>query len=294
MSDGTRAQTLTVVNLAVSGLLLALLGTAWRWSGSQLALAQAADALADAVVTLALLWSLRVARTPPDAGHPFGHHDAEPLGALVAAAAAAVLSFEVVRSAIETIAGGTEARLDGPVAVVFGVRVLLRTAVWLAARSAHARERRSPALAALSIDARNDVLVGGLALLGFVCARVGWAGLDAWGAIPLGLWVGYSGVELARENIRLLMGGAPEESRQAELLERAGAVEGVLRATRVLAAARGSQYRVWVEVKVDPRIDIRRAHDIEEAVAAALGGEEDVAEVFVHVEPEDEVSTAVA
>ena len=46
------------------------------------------------------------------------------------------------------------------------------------------------------MDARNDVLVGLLALVGYFVARYGWPSLDAWLALPIALWIGTSGVLL--------------------------------------------------------------------------------------------------
>lgn len=281
------AERLSRLNLGVSLLLVVLLAMAWWRSTSQLALAQAADALTDTFVTIALLWAIRVAQKPPDADHPFGHQGAEPLAALLAAAIAAALSVEVVRSAIETLMTGRSALLTAPIALVFAVRVLLRGGiVALALRAKAELGRVAPAIDALTVDARNDVAVALLALLGFVLARFGWPSIDAWAAIPLGLWVGLSGLALARENVGLLMGEAPSPARQAKLLHIARSVEGVRCARNLRARAQGSQLFVWVEIAVDPGLDLLQAHDLGRTVEGVLSAELDVAEAMVHIQPD--------
>src|SRR5690606_5178342 len=89
-----RARGLTLVTAAGSAVFTVLLFGGYAQVGSELALAQAADSLLDCLALGVLAWTVRVARTPADAGHPFGHAPAEPIGALVTAVFAGVLGLE--------------------------------------------------------------------------------------------------------------------------------------------------------------------------------------------------------
>ena len=71
------------------------------------------------------------------------------------------------------------------------------------------RGRSSSALTAIRVDTRNDVLACASSLIGYALARGGMIWADAALAIPVGLYIGYSGLSLARENLRYLMGEAP-------------------------------------------------------------------------------------
>src|SRR5690606_17920865 len=125
-----------------------------------------------------------------------------------------------------------------------------------------ARGGASPALRALHVDARNDTLVGLLAVLGFFLARNGGGHWDAWLALPVAAWVGWSGIDLARENVRLLMGEAPPPKRQKELLLVAHNVPGVRDAYGLLARHHGIELDVSLHVAVDPSIRVEAARDI--------------------------------
>lgn len=287
MGDESAIERLTRVNLGVSLLLCVLLAAAWLSSGSQLAMAQGADALTDTFVTIALLWAIGYARRPPDDTHPFGHQGAEPLAALLAAAVAAVLSVEVVSSAIDTLSREQTAKLGPAVAAIFATRVLLRGAV-LAAATVLRRRSRSPALSALLVDARNDVLVSLLALVGFFAARYGHPTLDAWLALPLGVWVGLSGLGLAGENVGLLLGEAPEPERREAWRKCAAQIEGVVAVSRLRARSQGQAYFVQVDVTVAPDLDVGTAFEIGESVRVQLESEADVADAMARVRPHAE------
>ena len=279
------AARITAISVALSlGLLAVLFGAYWVYD-SQLALAQAADSTSDVFTALALGWAVRVGAQPPDANHPFGHHSAQPIAALFTAMLAGALAVSVFREAIGAIQGGSMPRLDWPLAGAFALKVGAKTALsqWAGAQG---RRLRSPALRAIAVDAKNDVLVGVVGLAGFAAARLGWPGLDAWIALPVALWVGAAGVLLGVENVRLLMGEAPEDDRQRELLRMARQVPGVLDAHSMRARFAGAKIALWVQVKVDQELSIRAAHDIGEAVERRLLEEDDVCEAVVHVDVE--------
>lgn len=282
-----QAERLLVANAALSLLLLGGLVAGFWLYDSRLALAQAADSFSDIFTASALLLSMRIASQPADRGHPIGHQRAEPIAALIAAVVAGVLAVEVLREAVLALVAGETAEMSYLLVGAFGAKVLAKTVIAVLARAGD-RAQPSPAMHALYIDARNDVAVGLVAVVGFFVARYGWPAVDAWLAIPVALWVGWSGFDLARENIRLLMGAAPPEQRQQELLDVARQVPGVRSVHDLRALFHGTQLDVLVHVVVDPELTVRRAHDIGHAVERRLIDESDVCHAVAHVDVEQD------
>jgi cation diffusion facilitator family transporter len=291
LDDETRidpaAQRLVLASTVASVGLLAGLVAAFVLYGSRLALAQAADSFSDIFTASALLISVRIAAQPADEEHPLGHQRAEPIAALVAAVIAGVLAVEVLRDAIEALVNDVHPEMEGPLLGIFLLKMGIKAAVAVLCRLRH-RRVPSPALAALHVDARNDVAVGLVSVVGFFAARYGWAGLDAWFAMPVALYVGWSGVDLARDNIRLLMGEAPPPARRAELVALAAEVPGVRAVHHLLARHHGLELDVLLHVEVDPELTVRQAHDIGNAVERRLLAEPDVCHAVAHVDAEEE------
>ncbi len=269
--------------LALGGSL-ALVGVlfgAWWAFNSQLALAQAADSFMDVFTASVLIWTVHVSRQPEDKEHPFGHTRAQPIGGLVTAVVAGVVALEVARSAVEALIGGERAELEWTLIAVFGAKTVFKGLIYAACRKA---DSRSPALKALAVDARNDLLVSLVAIAGFFAARFGVPTLDAWLALPIAVWIGWAGIELARDNIRLLMGEAPPDKRQKELSKLAGDVPGVINAHDLRAQFMGTHLHVLVHIVVSNELTVKQAHDIGEAVRVRLEAEPDVAHVSVHID----------
>lgn len=266
------------------GLVVVLFSGYWVFH-SQLALAQAADSFMDVFTASILAYTLAISALPSDENHPFGHSRAQPIGALIAAVIAGVLAIEVGRSAVDTLISGQSARLDWLLVGAFACKTVVKTGVMIAAR-ALGRRQASPAMDALRVDARNDVLVSLVAIAGFFGARHGMPWLDALLALPVALWIGLAGLRLARDNIKLLMGEAPPAERQDELRALARAVAGVVDAPRLRAHFVGTHLHLRVDVVVDPALSVGAAHDIGEAVRHRLESEPDVEHCAVHIDIE--------
>lgn len=278
---GARLTYASVAGSLVAAVALVAVHVIFR---SQLALAQAADSIADMLAGVALAWAVRQSAQPPDDDHPLGHAHAEPIAALVVAVLAGVLAVEVLRAAVVAILGEAEPDLGWPVVAVFGAKVIFKaTILGLAHRAL--RRRQNPALDALRVDARNDVLVGGVAIAGFALARLHMPALDAWLAIGIAIYVALSGVRLARQNVALLMGAAAPAARREELVRLASGIEGVRAIDDLVATWSGAGLHVHVEIAVDRALPLLEAHAIGHAVEQRMAEEEDVSRAIVHVGP---------
>lgn len=286
-NNGFDAASRGLLAATILGSLLLAVGLfgIYRLFHSQLALAQAADSLVDMLGGAGLLWALSASLQPADREHPQGHSLAQPVAALVAAVLAGVLAAEVVRSALGALLQASGPMFSWPVAAMFAAKVAFKgTIVALAGRLL--RRRRNPILGALRMDARNDVLVGSLALLGLLAEHLGLPRMDPVLALGIAIYIAYSGLRLGRENASLLLGESASMSRQQELVALACTVPQVRAAKIIVAIWRGSHLHVQLSASVDGKLTLRTAHDIGVAVEQRLLEEPDVGLVTVHLEPE--------
>lgn len=274
---------LPLITLAGSLLLGLLLIYAWLTFKSTLALSLAADSIVDVFAAAVLAWSVHVASQPQDDEHPFGHSRAEPIAALVVAVIACVVAVEVTRAAVSTLTTSSEMQANAMLGVLFAAKLLFKLVICvLIFRS----KSNNPSLRALFVDSRNDVAVSALALAGFGLAVYEYTDFDAWLALPVAVGIAWSGISLARENIRLLMGVALEESRQNELAVVAASVPGIEDVHDLRAQYLGTHIQIHLHIVVDENLTVKQAHDIGEDVQALLESEDDVGHAFVHIDIE--------
>ncbi len=261
-------------------------GVVYFASRSQLVLAQGADSLLDMASGVILMLSVWVGRQPSDENHPYGHDRAEPIGALVTAILAGVLAFEVLRSAAGSLIAGDEALMTASVAGILGGKLVLKglILIWIVGAR---RRLKSSALSALWVDTRNDLVACASSLIGFGLARSGYPLADGLLALPVALYIGKSGFDLARENLRFLMGEAPDPEVMAELRTIGAAVSGVVTIGELRAQYAGPSLHVEVEIEVRAENSATEAHDISVEVQHSLEAHELVGKVFVHVDTVD-------
>ncbi|MFT7487292.1 MAG: ferrous-iron efflux pump FieF [Candidatus Paceibacteria bacterium] len=282
-STGSSVSRLVRGALVVNVLLLVAAAAVFYHSGSQLVLAQGADSLLDVGSGIILAFSVWLSLQPSDESHHYGHERAEPIGALVTAILAGVLSFEVLRSAVESLLVEGVAHLDSPVALILGGKLAVK-ALFMVLIARQRRDSRSSALSALWVDTRNDLVACSVSLVGYGLVRSGYPTADGLVAIPVAIYIGKGGFDLARENLRFLMGEAPSTEVLDELRDLGRAVPGVIGLGELRAQFAGPTLHVEVEVEVLANRSAVEAHDISVSVQNTLEGHTMVGKVYVHVD----------
>lgn len=204
----TRAITLS---LGLGALILLLKFAAWGITGSAALLSDALESIINVAASAFAMWSLHVARTPPDDKHPYGHGKVEFFsamveGVLIAGAAAGILYAAFPR----IIAPEPLERLDAGLAVsVAASAVNLGLALYLI------RVGKSTRSIALEADGRHiltDVFTTGGVLAGLaVVIWTGWLWLDGAIACAVALNILYTAYDLIRRAVKGLMHETDEE-----------------------------------------------------------------------------------
>lgn len=271
--------------LAVAGVLLSVALFALKlWaglqSGSVAVLSDALNSFLDVISYSIVYVGIRVQAQEADANHPFGHRRAEPIAGLIIGVLAVILALAIGRDAFFHLRDPHDPAYSGWTA---GVLVLAGLAKAIVAVLYYRswRSSGSPAMRASFVDSRNDVLATVLALSGF---RLGGA-LDAAAGLLIGVWILLSGGRLGAENLRYLMGHAPDEEVLGAIRRAALGVEGVRGLNDVRAHYVGDRIHVEIHIEVDGQIRNRDAHVIGVAVKRAIENVHPVERAFVHIDP---------
>ncbi len=279
----SRPRRIVVMTLAANVLLcLGLFFVYWRVR-SHLILAQGADSAFDLAAGIILAVTATVGTYPRDENHPFGHERAEPVGALVTAVLAGVLAIEVAQRSVEDLIAGESVELTGAVAWMLAIKLVVKLILGVWIRTA-AKHSRSPALRASFVDTRNDVIATASSLVGYGIAKSGISWADAVLALPVAGYIGFSGIELARDNLRYLMGEAPEKEVLEEIRARAASVSGTARVTGLRAHFVGASLHVEVIVLLDGQASATQGHDLGVDIQQAVESHPLVTHAFVHID----------
>jgi ferrous-iron efflux pump FieF len=195
-----------------------------------------------------------------------------------------VLAIEVGRSAVVSLASGAQVDFDWPVAAVFAAKVVFKLGVAQVSGTLH-RAHGSPVLDALRVDARNDAVVGSVALVGFGLVRAGLPSVDPVLAIGVAIYVAASSMRLAITSVNMLLGTSAPVARRDALSALVVGIPQVAGVAKLVAISHAASLHVEVDLLVDSALSLGEAHDVAHAVEARLRAEDDVAHVVVHVTP---------
>jgi len=274
---------LLVANLAV----LAAKVSVGVVSGSLAVLGDALHSSVDAIYNMLGLIVVRVAAQAPDENHPYGHGKFESLGVLAVVVFLSITCFELVRGAVQRLAGGGHAieMSDQGLAVLVGTLGVNVFIAWYENRRGH--ELSSELLIADAAATRTDVFVTIGVLIGVLFARQGYLWVDPIIAIAVAILMVRVGYQIFARTVPVLV----DERAIPERVIRhtAQGVDGVksaydIRSRGGRGGGAGVRY-AEVTIAVDRDANVAAAHAIADKVEERLKQELELNTVTVHVEP---------
>lgn len=272
---------------------IALKALAWWITGSVGLLSDALEGLVNLAAAALALWMLRVAASPPDEEHPFGHSKAEYFaagseGALIVLAAAGIAATALPRlvSPAPLELPGLGLALSGLAAAInFGVAVTLIRA---------GKRHESITLEADGRHLLTDVWTsaGVIAGVGTVAAT-GWLVLDPLIALAVAVHIVWAGAGLVRRSISGLLDAAIATEDQdhvnrlfREYSRRYGVSFHALRTRQA-----GARRFVTFHLLVPDAWSVAQAHRLSEEIEARIRALVPNAHLMVHIEPISEQSS---
>ena len=228
---------------------------------------------------------VRVAHRAPDEEHPYGHGKFETLGALAVVGFLSISCFELLRQGLQGLLDPEIRPLRraslGDIGIVAATLVINAFVVWY--ESKRGRELKSALLSADAAHTQSDILVTLLAIVSLWLSARGIGRVDGALAIVVGLIIAYTGYQILRMTIPVLVDERAVEAAQIRAVVEA--VPGVVSVRDIRSRATATNSFAEVTISVSGRSSVAEAHAladaVEDAVAKRLGG----GQVTVHVEP---------
>jgi len=279
------AKNVAVLSLFSNVLLTLVRVTAGIVSGSTAVLADAGNSASDILATAIVYVGFRLAGTPPDRTHHYGHAKLESVAAKIVAL---MIIATGIALAVNSILVLNQGEIAPPSSLALWVAVFS-----IAVKESICRYVREVGLrlksALLEADAwhhRSDAITS-LAVLGGVAgARMGFPLLDPIAGLAVSLFILRTGVNIYAQSIRELIDEAPSEAVVRDITQVAESTPGVLSVTEVKARLVASRILVDIKICVNPFLTVAEGHHIGSLAKRSLLKEvPQVENVLVHVNP---------
>jgi cation diffusion facilitator family transporter len=262
-------------------------------ANSQALIADGVHSLSDLATDFMVLFAAKHGSKDADEAHPYGHGRFETL-------ATVALGIALIGVAVG-IAWDAIARLFHPEAllqpgvwalVIAGASVVSKE--WIYHYTMRlARKLKSNMLRANAWHSRSDAISSVVVMIGVGGTMAGLEYLDSVAAVIVGAMVAKIGWDLLWQSVHELVDTALDPERVELIRQEVLHVGGVRELHMLRTRQMGGEALVDVHVLVDPKLSVSEGHYIGEKVRRRLIEEvEEVADVMVHVDPEDDERVA--
>ncbi|WOC17118.1 cation diffusion facilitator family transporter [Pseudochrobactrum sp. MP213Fo] len=262
---------------------------AYLLTGSVALYSDALESIVNVIAAVGAWWAISVSSMPADGNHPYGHHKAEYLSAVVEGVLIVVAALMICREAWSALEHprtldepwiGLGINLVAGVINMFWASLLIRTG----------RKNKSPALLADGKHIMTDVITSAGVLIGLIAAVItGWTILDPLLAIVVALNIIWQGWHVINSSVQGLMDMGVEPGEEMQIRDiisanAAGAIEVHDLKTRIAGRVTFIEFHLVVAADMT----VGDSHLICDRIEDALQEKIENSRVVIHVEPEDE------
>ncbi len=254
-------------------------------SGSVALLSDALESVVNIVASFLMFVCVRIAGTPADSDHPYGHEKVENISAFVEGALVIVAGLLIAYAAIGRFFNPVEL---GSLDLALGVS-LLATATNAGLSLFLTRSAKANGSMALEGDAKHllsDVISSVGVVIGlFIAKMTGWAILDPMLALLMACIVFKMGTELVmKAGNGLIDQAADTEQKKIEELLDAHHPQ-FIDYHNVKTRRSGNKVFAELHLTVDPNLTVQKAHDLTKHLEERLRQEMPGVSMTIHVEP---------
>jgi cation diffusion facilitator family transporter len=261
-------------------------------SQSQALIADGIHSLSDLATDGIVLYAAKHSHTEADEEHPYGHGRFETVATVGLGIALLVVAIGISIDATLRLFNPEKLLIPSMGAlIVAAISIVSKEAIYHYTMYV-ARKYNSNMLRANAWHSRTDAISSVVVLVGVAGSMAGLWYLDAIAAIGVGLMIAKIGWDLAWHSIRELVDTGLDAERVKAIREIILAVDGVVSLHILRTRRMAGEALVDVHIQVAPHISVSEGHYVSETVRARIIKEiEEVADVMVHIDPENDEVT---
>ena len=284
-----KVATLAFWSIVVAFVVLGLKLLAWMITGSVALYSDALESIVNVIASAAAFWAIRISHKPADQDHPFGHHKAEYLSAVLEGVLIVVAAMLILNEVWRTWQNPAPLEQPWMGLAVNGLATLLN-AVWAWMLISSGRSARSPALVADGKHILTDVVTSVGVFVGLVGAvYTGWRFLDPALAVIVALNILWQGWHVIGSSMSGLMDRAVEMDEHMRIRDIISAnSKGAQEVHDLRTRIAGRATFIEFHMVVDADMSVSDSHVICDRIEDALKAEIPSVRVTIHVEPDNE------
>jgi cation diffusion facilitator family transporter len=280
----------TYFSILGNALLAIAKGITGIFGNSYALIADAIESTTDVFSSLLVLLGLKYSSKPPDDNHPYGHGRAEPLVTFAVVGFLVISATVIAYESIQHIQ--TPHKSPKPYTLIVLAVIIIIKEVFYRFISKQGDETKSSSLKADAWHHRSDAITSLMAFIGISVALFmgpGYETADDWAALLASGFILYNAYLILRPALGEVMDEHMYDDMVADIRKIAEDVPGVVETEKCFVRKTGMTFHIDLHIAVAAEITVKEGHDIAHEVKNDLLAElPEIADVLIHVEPDDE------
>ena len=251
--------------------------------GSISLLADGIHSLSDMVTSFIVIISFYLGRKPSDEEHPFGHGRVEQIAALIMAVLISIGGIELIKGSIDRVLEPQPVQMS-----ILAISLLILTVILkeILGRISHyyGKKIHSMALEADSWHHRTDAVSSILVIIAIISAQAGITMADGIVGIMIGLFIIYTGIDIAKRTSMKLLGTRPSEDLLSKIESLAIDDKNALAIHDMICHEYGMQIVISFHLEVPSQLKLSEAHTIADKIEDRILNELNI-QATVHLDP---------
>ena len=264
--------------------LLIIKGTVGFIFRSQAMIADAANSAGDIFASLMTFIGNKIASTPEDDNHNFGHGKAEYLFSMFIAISMIVIAFKLLYDSIYTLIHGSNLSFSWLLVAVCITTIIVKLSLYLYT-SRLAKKYNNILLEANKKDHFNDCIVTTLTLISILFTLINIYWFDSIVGIIISVWICFTGVKIFMESYNVLMDKAIDNTTKEEIFEIISTYKEIKGAKHFTSTPVGYQYLISISIDLDGNMSTFESHKIADSLEKKINKLPSVYLSIIHVNP---------
>lgn len=251
---------------------------------SQAMIADSINSAGDIFASLMTFIGNKIASTPQDNDHNFGHGKAEYIFSMFIGISMFVVAFKLLYDSIHTLFFGSTLQFSWLLVIACIITILVKFILYIYTRSV-AKKINNILLSANMTDHRNDCIVTTFTLISVLLTLKNIYFFDSLTGIGISIWIGFTGLKFFIESFNVLMDISIDEKTKDIILDILNSYQDIKKVKNISSSPVGYKYIIFIVICVDGNMSTFDSHSLADNVEMSINKLEKVYKTVIHVEP---------
>lgn len=240
----------------------------------------------DIISSIGVLIGNKIAKTPNDKEHNYGHEKAETLVSFLLSMLLIGVALKISLNGINSLIHFSDVQVPTFLPLIISVISIGVKEYQYKITIKVAKKINSPSLKADAWHHRSDALSSVAAFIGIGGSLLGFKALDPIATVVVGLFVAKVGLDIFKDAINELMDYSIDENDESQIITIANDTDGVLNIGELRTRKHGSMAYVDLTICVNKDLTVLQGHEIANKLEISILEELQIVKgITVHVEP---------